>query len=189
MTETIMPCFDRYPKEGNIIGRLLAGYGELELEMCDCVDAATNDLDAAIRKLFGIRGEAKRIKMADSLMKGAYTAAGLGSKYKTTMAKMDWCRTVRNQYAHCNWYDTVAEGLCFIDLERSATLKRRIVKITRDKRPLDVSILERQEAYFKYVQKCFWHLAEAYRRSQGQKMSGGPLHNWPKRIARPRKSS
>jgi hypothetical protein len=34
MTETIMPCFDRFPREGNLIGRLLAGYGELELELC-----------------------------------------------------------------------------------------------------------------------------------------------------------
>jgi hypothetical protein len=34
---TIMPCFDRFPKEGDLIGRLLAGYGELELEMCACV--------------------------------------------------------------------------------------------------------------------------------------------------------
>jgi hypothetical protein len=51
MPETIMPAFDRFVEEGNIIGRLLAGYGELELEMCACVAAVTNDLDAAIRKL------------------------------------------------------------------------------------------------------------------------------------------
>ena len=42
MTETVMPCFDenQYPEEGLIIGRLLTGYGELELEMCSAIGAA-----------------------------------------------------------------------------------------------------------------------------------------------------
>jgi hypothetical protein len=69
---TIMPCFNRFPKEGDIIGRLLAGYGELELEMAACVAATTDDLNGAIKRLFGIRGESKRIKIADSMMKASY---------------------------------------------------------------------------------------------------------------------
>ncbi len=78
---TIMLCFDRFRVEGNIIGRLLAGYGELELEMCACVAATTGDLDGAIKKLFRMRGENKRIKTADSMMKRPYTSVGLASKY------------------------------------------------------------------------------------------------------------
>ena len=62
---TIMPGFDRFPKEGDLIGRLLAGYGELELEMCACLAATTDDLGGAIKKLFGVRGERKRIQQAD----------------------------------------------------------------------------------------------------------------------------
>lgn len=52
MPETIMPGFDRFPKQGMIIGRLLTGYGELEFELCRCVESVTGDLDAAIRALF-----------------------------------------------------------------------------------------------------------------------------------------
>ena len=65
MTETIMPCFDRFPEEGNMIGRLLAGYGELELELCRCVAVINGDLDAAIRAILRERGEQKRIGKAD----------------------------------------------------------------------------------------------------------------------------
>jgi hypothetical protein len=187
MPETIMPCFNRFPKEGDIIGRLLAGYGELELEMSACVAAVTNDLDSAIKALFGVRGEQRRIKTADSMMKASYVSAGLGSKYKRTIANMDWCRTVRNQYAHCSWYDTTAEGLCFVDLERTAKLKRKIASVTAHRHPVDAALLKRQETYFKYVQKCFWHLAEAYRIVHGKASKGGPLHAWPARLTRPPK--
>jgi hypothetical protein len=187
MTETIMPSFDRYPSEGNSIGRMLAGYGELELEMCACVAAATNDLDAAIKKLFGTRGELKRIRAADGMMKASYEAAGLGAKYRRTMANMDWCRTVRNQYAHCNWYDTSAEGLCFVDLEHTASLKRKLRMVTKHRHPIDAPLLSGQEAYFRYVQKCFWYLAEAYEASKGKPRHGLPLFTWPATINRPPK--
>jgi hypothetical protein len=181
---TIMPSFDRFPKEGDLIGRLLAGYGELELEMCDCLAAVTDDLDAAIKKLFGMRGELRRIKCADAIMKASYASAGLASKYSRAMANMDWCRTVRNQYAHCNWYDTNAEGLCFVDLEHTAKLKKEIRSVVAHRYPIDALLLKRQETYFGYVRKCYWHLAEAYR-ARGKAFKDGPLYPWPLRLARP----
>src|SRR6266496_3754104 len=116
MTETVLPSFLRFREEGLIIGRILAGYGELEFEMCDCVFAINNDLDSSIRQLFGRRGELRRIKIAEELMKAQYEAAGLAAPHRAIMEDMDWCRQVRNQYAHCNWYDRENEGLCFIDL-------------------------------------------------------------------------
>jgi hypothetical protein len=182
---TIMPCFDRFPKEGNLIGRLLAGYGELELEMCACLAATTDDLSAAIKRLFGIRGEYKRIKTADAMMKASYASAGLASKYNHVIGNMDWCRTVRNQYAHCNWYDTTAEGLCFVDLEHTAKLKRKIKSVAAHRYPIDAVLLKRQETYFTYVRECYWHLAAAYRIARGKGFKGGPLHPWPPRLARP----
>ena len=186
---TIMPCFDRFPKEGDIIGRLLAGYGELELEMCACVAATTDDLNGAIKKLFGMRGEYRRIEAADAMMKRSYASVDLASKYSLTIANMHWCRTVRNQYAHCNWYDTTAEGLCFVDLEHTAKLKRKIKSVTAHRYPIDAVLLKRQEIYFTYVRECYWHLAEAYRTACGKEVKGGPLHPWPPRFTRPPKHS
>jgi hypothetical protein len=187
MPETIMPAFDRFVEEGNIIGRSLAGYGELELEMCACVAAVTNDLDAAIRKLFGTRGEQRRIETAGSIMTPGYISAGLGTEYRDTIANMGWCKTVRNQYAHCNWYDTSEEGLCFVNLERLAQLKTKIVSVTAHRFPIDTALLRQQEAYFKYVQKCFWYLAESYSMFKGEHRHGRPLFIWPARIERPLK--
>jgi hypothetical protein len=67
LAELIIPCFSEHQAEaeGKIIGRLLAGYGELELEMC--VAAVTNNnLDGAI-KIFRVRGGENRITAADTL--------------------------------------------------------------------------------------------------------------------------
>jgi hypothetical protein len=33
----VMPAFQRFPNEAAIIGRLLAGYAELEIDLLNCV--------------------------------------------------------------------------------------------------------------------------------------------------------
>jgi hypothetical protein len=182
-----MPCFNQFKREGDLVGRLLAGYGELELELAQCVMATNKyNTDATIRTLFKVRGEKKRIDTADSMMRQKYVQAGLRVPYERAIKDMHFCRLLRNQYAHCNWYCTVQEGLHFIDLEGLANSSRRIIAVTKRRRGLDVPLLERQEAYFKYVQKCFWYLAEAFHRTQ-QVMKTPPLWTRPKRIARPRR--
>jgi hypothetical protein len=72
VTETIMPCFDRYPEEGDVVGRLLAGYGELEIELCNCVAALSGNLDDAIKALFSQQGESRRINNADAMARNDY---------------------------------------------------------------------------------------------------------------------
>ena len=79
MADTIMHCFDpgSAEAEGKIIGSLLAGYGELELEMALCLIAATGNYDASLKALYSVRGEEKRIKKADRMMKVQYVNAKL----------------------------------------------------------------------------------------------------------------
>jgi hypothetical protein len=103
MAELIIPCFTEFQAEaeGKIIGRLLAGYGELELEMCACLAATTNDLDGAIKSLFRERGGESRIRAADTRMKQQFIAAGLAAPYQVALCDMDWCRQIRNQMTHC----------------------------------------------------------------------------------------
>jgi hypothetical protein len=187
VTDTVMPSFDSAKREGSLIGRLLAGYGELELEMAACAMAANDeDVDMVIKKLFLTRGEYNRIVAGDKLMKPQFEAAQLGKIYARTIKNMHFCRDLRNQYAHCNWHYTATEGLSFVDLERVAKWPRRIKQITRYRRPLSVELLERQEAYFRYVQKCFWYLAEAYKIKTGT-LIDSPLWPRPAIIARPPK--
>src|ERR1700738_2356229 len=67
MSSIIMPAFHVYHQEAAIIGRLLAGYGELEFLLCRCVAATLGgDLSKATRILFRSRGEEHRISAADA---------------------------------------------------------------------------------------------------------------------------
>jgi hypothetical protein len=182
-----MPAFIRFPQEGAIIGRILAGYGELELELCNCVNAVSDDFDAALKLLFRRRGEERRIKAADSVARPKFIAAGLGEPYCQAIADMNWCRTIRNQYAHCNWYDTSAEGLCFVNLEDLAKSQRPIASLGSGRRPINVTLLETQEAFLSYVRKCFWYLGAEYQAKAGKQpnqlwalplaVAQPPLHN------------
>lgn len=185
--EIIIPSFGRYPKEGTIVGRLLDGYGELELELCNCLAAVTNDPEGAVRTLFDIRGEKARIDKANSLMLASYVSAGLHSTYSRSIENIHSCRIIRNQYAHCHWYDTKDEGLCFIDLEDAAKSRNHLFPLKLRRLPIDEALLHQQEAYFKYTQKCFWHLEAAFRKSNGQPQKRALTFAWPDELKAPPK--
>src|ERR1700719_950715 len=158
--ETVMPSFVEFGAEAAIIGRLLAGHGELEFEMGRCLGAATlGDFEAGVRSLFSSRGEAPRIKRARDEMVPPFKSGGLGAECVATLDDMDWCRELRNQYAHCSWYHTIADGLGFVDLEKIGSVPG---PLATSRKMLDIALLEEQEAFFRYVQRCFWYLEAAY---------------------------
>lgn len=187
LKETIIPAFKYAQAEAEIVGRLLAGYSELELEMMQCVHLVSGDLDRAVRALYGERGEKKRIIQARQYSEAAFSSIGLAAQYAATFDDIDWCRAIRNQYAHCAWYYTSQEGLCFTDLEQLANGATLIAALTNVKHPVHQALLSEQEAFFKYVQKRLWWLHQEYPILTG-KAGQRPtrLWSWPPAMARPR---
>jgi hypothetical protein len=113
MSETIMPAFIRFPQEATIIGRLLAGYGDLEFDLCYCVAVARDDFDMAVKSMFRPRGEKQRIDIADSIGRSKYRELKLGTRFEEAIAATHYCRRIRNQYAHCKWHDDKTGSLGF----------------------------------------------------------------------------
>jgi hypothetical protein len=192
MSETVLPGFISRPEEASIIGRILAGYGELEMELCAYVYAATENFDLTIKCLFRVRGEENRIWRAVAMVKHHYVAAGLGDIFDSVIEDLHWCRQIRNQYAHSQWYYTEAEGLCFVDLEHTARSSSPIESVVERRFPLTLALLKQQEAFFVYVRRKFWYVAEAYRRAQQQARSPGsmlpnPIFTLPKMVVKPPK--
>jgi hypothetical protein len=107
--KAIIPVFvdQRFQAHAQIVGRLLAGYGELELELCRCIAAAGKERtasdrqDAALKEVFTMRGAERRITHAKNKAALAYRNAGVGDEFDATVDAMDYCREIRNQYAHC----------------------------------------------------------------------------------------
>jgi hypothetical protein len=166
MIERMLPAFLAAPAEGQIIGRILAGYGELEFEMGRCLGVAVHgDAEAGVRQLFSNRGEAARINTASEKMTLLYSDVGLGGLCEAILEDMDWCRELRNQYAHCSWYHTQQEGLGFVDLEKIVNVPGLLM---RHRKMLDAPLLEEQETFFWYVQRCYWHLEAEYNERRGK---------------------
>lgn len=144
--------FDRYPTEAAYIGRIVAGYGELEFGIARCLSAALGDSNTAFKTMYRIRGEEQRILIADALMRSAFEKADLKAPYCEAIADTGWCRTIRNQYAHCHWIDYEdRRGLYFVELENGA--KKADIGTLQIK-PISPETLGAQDFYFAYVQQC-----------------------------------
>jgi hypothetical protein len=63
----VMPAFHKFQGEAAIIGRLLAGYAELEIDLLNCVSVVRQDFDATLKAMFRVRGETARINVGDAL--------------------------------------------------------------------------------------------------------------------------
>jgi len=145
-----LPAFDAFPKEGAHIGRMVAGYGELEFDLCTCLGVAIGDHNAALRALFRPRGEEARILIADALMRKTYAVAGLGDNYDAMLGAIRYCKSVRNRYAHCHWFYDDDAGLFFMSLEDAADSSALTTPMI-NLRHVDEPLLARQAKFFWYT--------------------------------------
>jgi hypothetical protein len=171
----LLPAFKKHPRAGAVIGRLVAGYGELEFDLCQCLAAVWNDEVAAVQEVFKLRGEQKRMETIDKRARPAYARARLEKEYGQAFGAMDWCRKTRNQYAHCHWLTFDRKGLAFVNLEDGAKLSGTSVPLTIC--PIKFGLLRRQELYFMYARACMDYLKYAYDSYQGR--GGNPFEKVP----------
>jgi hypothetical protein len=184
MSSVILSAFLKFPAEAAIIGRLIAGYGELEFGFALCLGRAIGDQNAAAKTLFRLRGEDSRLQVADALMRRRYSDQNLTDAYNTAIGAMRHCKAIRNQYAHCHWLETT-EGLFFTDFDKPAKSSQNVLMLSFNH--IDEALLKSQEAYF--VQTSVWlsYLFDEHKRRE-QKLSTAkraipttlakpPLHN------------
>jgi hypothetical protein len=184
MPKLAMPSFDAHKDEALLIGRMLVGYGELEYELCQCV-AVVHNLDLAVKAMFRPRGESQRIQIADALVRPAYDAMNLGQGFAEAVGDLSFCLSVRNQYAHCNWYNLTGQPLGFVNLEDSAKSNASLSASQLNVYWLDKTLLTEQEAFFGYTQECLWHLQYEYRLRTGK--IANHAFPMPKKAQRPPK--
>lgn len=180
----IMPAFDKFPREGAIVGRLLVGYGELELGLCFCVAAARDDFNMVFKAMFRPRGESQRILIADAMGRGPLHQAGVAQPFEEAISAMKLCLKIRNQFAHCYWTDDFGRQLGFVELEDTADKNRTINDVYHIKASdITLAVLEAQEAYFVYTRDLLAHLTS--RVKQGARKSPGSVFPAPKTVSRP----
>jgi hypothetical protein len=152
----MFPIHKTFPKEMPIIGRILVDYGELELDLMNCVQVARSlDLNSTLKSMFRIRGELSRIQIADALARVPYTKLNLDAEFSTMIDSMDHCRRIRNKYAHAYWHDPdMGKELCYVSLEELADEKGPVNDLTNlTFFFLDEALLLEQEAFFDYTRE------------------------------------
>jgi hypothetical protein len=190
----LMPAFRRRKTSAAIVGRLLAGYGELEFLLAFCVGAADAARIApkpgqqagahrwyherqAIQDMFRERGESKRFNRAKKRMNKEFAGAGLKGHYIETMDAMHQCLKIRNLFAHCHWTQSRKRDLFFINLEDAAVTTGPLrLDLFRH---ADPKTLARLEDYFWYTFECLDYLAKAL--AVRTNVMRGPAPSRPKR--------
>ena len=148
----IQAAFQKFHQEAKIIGRLLCGYTELELDLMHCVQVVRDDFDTTLKILFRIRGESQRIAIADAFGRRYYHDLKLGTQFEVAIGAIKRCLKVRNQYAHCTWWADNTGHLTFANLEEIAKHNAPVRDLkSLTSRHLDVPCLQAQEEYFSYT--------------------------------------
>jgi len=152
---SLLPAFQMFPQEASIIGTLLAGYGELEYAVAQCLGEVLGSEDRSLKAIFRIRSEATKSYVADALMCSCFTAQNLSGEYLEARRAFDHCRSIRNRYAHCHWASDLKHGLFFTKLEDAA---QGVGSFTPKWRRLNLEHLQAEHNYFSYAAACIWHL-------------------------------
>jgi hypothetical protein len=141
-----------HPNEAGRIGRMLAGYSELEFGLFACINAATEEYDSLFKSMFRTRGETQRLDIADALGRHKFALIALKTDFEMALGGIRRCLKIRNQYAHSHWFAD-ERRLAFIDMEeqaqQNALLTRSNTKLTL--RLLTPELVEQQENFFDYV--------------------------------------
>jgi hypothetical protein len=188
VTRSIMAPFSKFSKEGDTIGRLLAGYSNIELSLFHAVHVATGDFEGALRKMFGIRSESRRIAAAEKLGLPEYQRLKLATEFKKALRVMRYCLKIRNQYAHWLWWDDYTGKLAFANVEDLTKYKRKVKDFTKLKaHHVDDSLLKAQEAYFVYADELLLWVNYEGRFKDGKlgKAKLNPV-NKPRGVRRPK---
>jgi hypothetical protein len=176
---SLLPSFARYPAEGKIVGELVVGYGELEFALARCLGATLESNESAFKALYRARGEEHRILVADALMRDAFAKTTHLNAYCEAIGDIGFCKTVRNQYAHCHWF-AGDQGLRFVELENGA---KKNTTMTVTYKPVTLALLEEQQLYFQFVNLCLLFLCHEMRINRGA-TDANPI-SLPKKLNRP----
>lgn len=170
-----------YPEEQRIVGRILTVYGDLEYQLAACLGEAINDKSAAVRSLFRLRGGNVRLQVADALLRPAMDSIGLKDSYDSTLGAYRYSTSLRNQYAHCHWFDGGKAGLFYTDLQKAATTA--VGELFYSMRHVDRDLLQKQSEYLDYARDWLSYLCAEFEVRAGRSTA----HDWnaPKIMEQP----
>ncbi len=181
---TILRPFLTFTDEAALIGRMLAGFADLEIDLLHCAQVVRDDLDTVLKAMFRTRGESQRIDVADAFGRQHYHDLDLGTQFEMAVGAVRYCLRIRNQYAHCHWWDDNSGRLAFANLEEVAKKNALLTDLAGlTTYHVDVPHLQAQLAYFDYADSLL-----LWANFEGRARAGKPTipdRVFPAQLARP----
>ena len=181
---SFMPAFDRFPVEGAIIGKMVVGYGELEMDWLTCLEAVFGNFKTAARVMYRLRTEANRFDVGDAVLKPYYEKLDMSADYDQAYGVFNRCKKIRNNHAHCHWADSA--GNLFYTIFEDA-VKSRGDDSSLSFFHVDLKLLQKQLDLFEHCQDHLMYLryearARTHKQTQAlylkpKTMQLVPLHN------------
>jgi hypothetical protein len=171
----LLEAFAKFPKEAEIIGRIVAGYAQLEIDLVNCITSGVGKLDPVLKPMFLIKGETPRVRIGKALGLLAYRGAGLEKEFEAAVQVVFDAVVIRNRYAHCIWHDPGIGKLTFVNLEELAELKQEVNNYS-DLTPscVELDLLQLQERYAVYGSNYLRWLGMEIRTRKGE-LAKNPL--------------
>lgn len=154
----IRSAFDSHKRIGEIVGRFVIEYGELEWQLCLFAGHIIGDPNAAIKTMYRIRSESQRLAVADALVRNRIENEEIKSIYEQTFAHLHRCRKIRNQYAHTNWVNAGGSRLCFVKIEEIAESNRVADTLDLTKYHLTLEVVTDQQRFIYEVAQNLTYL-------------------------------
>jgi hypothetical protein len=171
---TILRAFNDFPNEAALIGRMLAGYADLEIDLMNCAKVVRDDLDLALKTMFRGRGNAQRIDVAEALARQPYHELGIGADFERAIGAVKFCLKIRNLYAHCTWWNDNSGQLAFANLEDLAKQNVPVHDLHGlNVRHVNMPHLESQFDYFEYADNLLVGIIQESNRRQGKIVHSG----------------
>ncbi|HEX2825308.1 MAG TPA: hypothetical protein VHP37_03100 [Burkholderiales bacterium] len=180
----ILRDLEHYPEEAVIVGRLLAGYSDVEVMLLYCVEHVQHDFGTAVKVMYRARGETQRIDVADALARTHYHRHRLGTRFEMAIGALRHCLKIRNQYAHCAWFPEMegVKRLGFVNLEETAR-EYGAVNFKMNVHYLDLALLHAQHAFFDRTMGLFLWLGREVQIREGNETKNP--HSWPAELKLP----
>ena len=186
MPTSLLIAFDRFPKERELIARMILAYGEIEFAMLDILGAIFKNQQTAVRTLYQLRSESHRLNIVEAIATPWFEQQKMGGHFKEGMTAAFHCKNIRNQYAHCTFVAD-SEVLRLAQLEETAKTKGESCQVVL--RAITRDFLGKQSAYFDYAHHQILWLDYNYRLKNDQPVRSGEAILKPKRLSPPKLNS
>ena len=114
------------------------------------------------------RGKSQRIHIGDAIGRKPYRALNLETQFSETVADMHQCRKIRNEFAHCNFFDDSSGSLAYVDLEANAQSHALINVRSFIESHVTMTLLQQQEENLGYISDCLAFLNHEAQRVAGR---------------------